>query len=66
MKIPNLFIIGAPRCGTTALNSYLNKHPDVLMSTRKESHYFATDLNAKHFIKTKDNYFSLFKNSKKK
>jgi hypothetical protein len=40
---PNLFILGAPRCGTTGLFTYLGQHPDIYMP-RKELHYFGTDL----------------------
>ncbi len=40
MLSPNLFIIGMPKCGTTALAAYLQRHPDVLMSVPKEPHYF--------------------------
>ncbi len=29
IKKPNFFIIGAPKCGTTALSEYLREHPDV-------------------------------------
>ncbi len=42
-KIPNFFIVGAPKCGTTALNQYLAAHPDVFMA-RKEMHHFGGDL----------------------
>lgn len=44
MKFPNVFIIGAPKCGTTALSDYLRGHPQVFMSIPKEPHYFAFDL----------------------
>ena len=40
---PNLFLVGAPRCGTTALYTYLAAHPDVFMSPIKELCYFSTD-----------------------
>lgn len=43
---PNLFIVGAPKCGTTSLHHYLKQHPDVYMSDKKEPHYFATDFHA--------------------
>jgi hypothetical protein len=43
MKKPNFFIIGAPKCGTTALAKYLESHPDVFFSIRKEPHYFNND-----------------------
>lgn len=34
------FIVGAPRCGTTALSEYLRGHPDICFSTPKEPHFF--------------------------
>jgi len=34
------FIVGAPRCGTTALSEYLREHPEVCFSTPKEPHFF--------------------------
>jgi hypothetical protein len=34
------FIVGAPRCGTTALSEYLRGHPEVCFSTPKEPHFF--------------------------
>ena len=42
-KHPDFFIIGAPKCGTTALAEYLSHHPDIFMA-RKEMHYFGSDL----------------------
>ena len=41
---PNLFIVGAPKCGTTAWVEYLRTHPDIFFPEIKEPHYFATDL----------------------
>ena len=43
MKEPNFFIVGAPRCGTTALYSYLSEHPNIFMPGVKELNYFADD-----------------------
>ena len=43
-RIPDLFIIGAPKCGTTSLFEYLKGHPQVFMSSVKEPNYFARDL----------------------
>lgn len=42
--IPNFFIAGAAKCGTTALYHYLSQHPDVYLSPIKEPNYFATDI----------------------
>ncbi len=39
--IPDFFIVGAPRCGTTFLTSILNRHPAVFMCPIKEPHFFA-------------------------
>ena len=44
MTRPNFFLVGAPKCGTTALDSYLKSHPEVFVSARKELHFFGSDL----------------------
>lgn len=43
MKKPNLFILGAPKCGTTSLANWLGEHPRVFMSPMKEPYYFNKD-----------------------
>ncbi len=43
-KRPNFFIVGAPRCGTTAMYEYLRQHPEIFMPLRKEPHFFGSDL----------------------
>jgi Sulfotransferase family len=40
-RFPDFFLIGAPRCGTTALSRYLADNPQVCFSTEKEPHYFS-------------------------
>lgn len=40
MPLPTFFIIGAPKCGTTSLHAYLNQHPEIGMSSKKETHFF--------------------------
>ena len=42
--LPNLFIIGAVKCGTTSLHNWLGEHPQVFMSPVKEPNFFAPDL----------------------
>ena len=42
---PNFLIVGAPKCGTTAMWRYLNQHPEVFLSPRKDMHYFGSDLD---------------------
>ena len=38
--LPTFFIIGSPKCGTTALAQLLAAHPDVYLSQPKEPHFF--------------------------
>ena len=40
MKLPNFLIIGAAKSGTTALNHYLDQHPDIFMCPVKEGCFF--------------------------
>ncbi len=40
MTLPNFLILGAPKCGTTSLYSYLGQHPDVFMGFPKEPTFF--------------------------
>ncbi|NWF75246.1 MAG: sulfotransferase [Nitrospirae bacterium] len=47
LKKPDFFIVGAPKCGTTAMNYYLKQHPEIFMPEVKEIHYFGTDLDFK-------------------
>jgi hypothetical protein len=41
--LPNFFVIGAPKAGTTALYHCLKQHPDIYMSPVKEPLYFIYD-----------------------
>jgi len=41
---PDFFIVGAPKCGTTALHSALSNHPEVFLPKNKEPHFFGQDL----------------------
>lgn len=38
--LPDFMIVGAPRCGTTALYQYLSSHPHVFMPEEKEPMFF--------------------------
>jgi hypothetical protein len=58
---PNFFIVGAPRCGTTAMYEYLRQHPDVFMPYRKEPVYFGSDLTRRQPPMTEAQYLDLFR-----
>jgi len=40
-RFPDFFVVGAPRCGTTAFCRYLARNPQICFSRPKEPHYFA-------------------------
>jgi hypothetical protein len=63
MNKPNFLIVGAPKCGTTAMYQYLAAHPDVYMSALKEPHFFAEDIPGMRQVTTMDKYESLFPHS---
>ena len=42
--VPDFFIVGHAKCGTTALYEMLRRHPEIFMPDLKEPAYFATDL----------------------
>jgi len=46
--MPDFLIIGAQKCGTTSLYSYLTQHPRVMAGYKKEVHFFD---NPNHFRK---------------
>ena len=65
--MPDFFILGHPKCGTTALYEMLRRHPQIFMPALKEPAYFATDLRSRFQRKasgqlpvTLEQYLSLF------
>lgn len=57
---PDFFIVGAPRCGTTAMYEYLRQHPQVFMPEHKEPMYFGADLTHLHEALSDADYLRLF------
>lgn len=55
MVMPNFLVIGAAKAGTTSLYHYLNQHPQIYMSPRKETYFFMSSNNEL------ENYKALFK-----
>lgn len=43
-RIPDFFIVGHPKCGTTAIYEMLSRHPEVFMPALKEPWFFASEL----------------------
>ena len=64
---PNFFIVGAPKCGTTSMHEYLQRHPDVFMPFYKEPHYFGSDLQGSRFEQFRghpERYLKLFRDAR--
>jgi hypothetical protein len=59
MKMPNFFILGAPKCGTTSLAAWLAEHSHIYMSPRKEPHFYNTDF-CYHNVDNREEYLRLF------
>ena len=60
MTKPDFFIVGAPRCGTTALYRYLSLHPEIFMPVHKEPQFFGSDLTHLHEPLAQRDYLALF------
>lgn len=69
-KLPNFFIVGAPKCGTTTLYETLRQHPQVFMPHdrrnywhAKEPYYFCSELIARPNlgVSSLPQYLDLFK-----
>lgn len=54
---PRGMVIGAQKCGTTALYKYLSQHPHIVPSVKKELHFFNHDA---HYAKGLDYYLRHF------
>lgn len=61
MPRPDLFVVGAPKCGTTAMTRYLEAHPQVFMAARKDIHHFGSDLGFTQKVRdTAESYLAHF------
>jgi len=61
---PDFFIVGAPKCGTTAMARYLGEHPQIFMPVAKELHYFGSDLDYRRRRPTPAEYLAAFSRAK--
>jgi Sulfotransferase domain len=60
---PDFLIVGAPKCGTTALHAYLGAHPAVAMANRKEPCFWSSDLGRRGRVTDWDEYVALWDDS---
>jgi hypothetical protein len=64
MKFPEFIIIGAPKCGTTALWYNLDKHPEISMATKTKSSVEIHFWGSRHWNKGFKWYKNLFEDGK--
>ena len=65
---PNLFIAGAPRCGTSSLHAYLQGVPGIYMSRIKEPNFFSRSVIGEEHpmvkpIRDEKEYLRLFRDA---
>lgn len=63
MLLPQLYLIGAPKAGTTSVATWLRSHPAVYWSVPKEPYYWAADypqMRAHYGYDTRRAYEALF------
>jgi hypothetical protein len=65
-RVPDFFIVGQPKSGTTALFEILRRHPQLYMCEPKEPVFLASDLHAglwaalRTRVRTLEDYLALF------
>ena len=59
-RMPTFFVIGAAKCGTTSLHSYLDLHPEISMSSFKEPAFFVPEPIYRTQVTERKAYLSLF------
>lgn len=60
VRYPDFFIIGAPKCGTSALYSYLRDHPQIYLPDLKEPQFFCSDFPELCQVSGPKGYSALF------
>lgn len=59
-RLPDFYVVGAPKCGTTSLYHYLRQHSGVFMPDVKEPNFFCSDFPSIQKYKTLEDYGRLF------
>jgi hypothetical protein len=57
---PAFFLVGAAKCGTTALYSYLSHHPAIFVPRLKEPKFFCSDIKSTGGVYDQKGYEALF------
>jgi hypothetical protein len=67
-QLPDFFLVGAPKAGTTSMYRYLAQHPEIFVPDIKEPHYFSYPEVADTYydtriVKTFEEYRRLFRDA---
>ncbi len=63
MTLPNVYLIGAPKAGTTSLSQWMSQHPDLYFCQPKEPGFWASDYPGVREVRgfpTREKYEALF------
>ena len=60
VRLPDFYVVGAPKCGTTSLYCYLRQHAGLFMPEVKEPNFFCSDFASIQKFKTVEDYSKLF------
>ncbi len=63
MRYPNIYLVGAPKCGTTSLHYHLGQHPSIFAPKCKEPHYHTVIKTGwpSWDVRSQEQYFTLYK-----
>lgn len=61
---PDFVVVGAPKCGTTALYKTLQQHPAIFLPAIKEPNTFATELGTRRDVESFATYDRLFRRAR--
>lgn len=59
-KLPDFFLLGAPKCGINAIYSYLGEHSQVTLPVVKEPHFFSADMPGLAQVDDERKFLKLF------
>ena len=58
-RLPDVYVAGAPKCGTTSVVDWLAQHPAVFVPKIKEPHYFDFEGHSR-LVRTEEGYADLY------
>lgn len=66
MRYPDIYVVGAPKCGTTSLQYYLGQHPEIFAPEFKEPHYHTVAKKGLPTwgVQTQQQYFDIYRDAR--